>query len=221
MKMFDTQPTIPTKRVINHKIMRIVIGAIAIQMPFAVWLLSGEIKLSSVSISYWTDSHDIFVGSLVAVGFFLAAYNGTGNGRDMEYWLSKFACVFALCVALFPTNGFSAEDAPAQWIQIFSESIGLTPNIIHRSTSILLFICLFMLMMYFSHRAKNKDKPGRSKLYLFFALCMLFGMPGIYFIGNAFEWYDTVFWVEWLGLWLFGFGWLAAGIYHDKDSSAG
>lgn len=220
MRMFQTQPTIPTKRIINHKVMRRVIGVIAILMPLAAWLFSGEFKLSSVSISYWTDSRDIFVGSLVAVGFFLAAYNGTGNGIDAEWWLSKLACVFALCIALFPTNGFSDEDAPAQWTLFISESIGLSPNIIHRTTSILLFICLFLLMMYFSRRAKSKDKPRRSKLYLFFGLCMLFGMPSVYFIGDAFEWYDTIFWVEWLGLWLFGFGWLTAGIYHDKDSSA-
>lgn len=207
-------------RIINHKTMRRVIGVIAIGMPITVLLLSDYQKLTSISISYWTDSRDIFVGSLIAVGFFLFAYNGTGNRRDSEYWLSKAACIFAICVAFFPTEGFSDEDKPAKWILDFTESIGQTPDIIHNGSAILLFLCLFFLMLFFSCRAKDKGKLNRSKFYLVVSLCMLFGMPSVYFIGNAYEWYDTIFWVELVGLLLFGIGWFAAGFYHTEDSSS-
>ncbi len=213
------QTTEPSKRIINHKTMRAIIGLIALQMPLTVLLLSGQRELTSISISYWTDSRDIFVGSLIAVGFFLSAYNGTGHGKDLEYWLSKAACIFALCVAFFPAEGFTNEDVPAKWIQVFTESIGVTTDVIHKSAAILLFICLCSLMWFFSSRAKKKAKLGRSNFYRGVSLCMLIGMPGMYFIGNAYALNDTLFWVEWLGLWLFGVGWLAAGIYHAEDST--
>ena len=67
-------------RVINYKRMRLVIGLIAFLMPIAVWLLSGHPGLSSISISYWTHSQDIFVGSLFAVGFFMMAYKTEDQG---------------------------------------------------------------------------------------------------------------------------------------------
>lgn len=211
----------PPNRIINHKVMRAIIGLIALQMPLTVLYLSGRQDLTSISICYWTHSRDIFVGSLIAVGFFLSAYNGTGKRRDLEYWLSKVACFFAICVAFFPTEGFSNEkDIPAKWILDFSKSIGQTPATIHNCAAILLFLCLFFLMLFFSCRAKEKGKLFRSKLYLGVSLCMLLGMPSVYFILNAFERNDPIFWVELLGLGLFGFGWIVAGFYHTEDSTA-
>jgi len=59
-------------RVINHRTLRKTIGVIAFVMPIAVVLLADRdyADLDSISISYWTHSHDIFVGSLIAVAFF-------------------------------------------------------------------------------------------------------------------------------------------------------
>ena len=70
-------------RVINHKSMRKTIGLIAFSLPLLVIPLSGRTfaEMQSISISYWTYAGDIFVGSLVAVAFFLFAYNGTGDCR--------------------------------------------------------------------------------------------------------------------------------------------
>lgn len=45
---------------------------------------------------------------------------------------------------------------------------------------------------------------------------MLFGMPIIYCIGEFTLWYESIFWVEWVGLTLFGVGWLIAGWYPKK-----
>ena len=60
----------------------------------------------------------------------------------------------------------------------------------------------------------------RSYIYLAFGLAMLFGMPAVYFIGAANQWEDTIFWVEFVGLWLFGWGWLIAGTYRDEPSAS-
>jgi len=206
-------------RVINHKTMRVIIGSIAILMPIVVVLLSGYHELSSISISYWTDSHDIFVGSLVVVAFFLSAYNGTGTcGKDMEYWLSKAAFIFAMCVALFPTTDFKGcEDCAPSWIMSISNFIGLKSHEIHHTAAILLFICLFLLISFFSIRAKRKGKLLRSQFYRGISFGMLLGMPGVYFLGKLSEWYEPLFAVEVVGLSLFGVGWLVAGWYKTES----
>jgi len=208
------QTVSPAMRQINHKVMRVIVGITAILLSPVVWLLSDtEIGLSSISISYWTDSHDIFVGALIAVGFFLSAYNGAGGKKDREYILSKFACVCAIVVALFPTEGFPDSDMPAKWVIAIADSIGSIPQYIHYTAAILLFACLIALMWFFSIRAKAKGKPGRALFYRITSILMGTGILVIYIIGYIFELPDTTFWIEFWGLSLFGLGWLVAGSY--------
>ena len=212
------QTELSSKRQINHKVMRAIVGFIALALSPVVWLLSGSDNvLTSISISYWTDSRDIFVGSLVAIGFFLSAYNGSGDGRDWEYYLSKVACIFAICVAIFPTEGFSDEDIPAKWVQAIAEPIGVAPGSIHNGAAILLFGCLIVLMWFFSVRAMKKSRPGRAYFYRGVSISIGAGIIGILVIGKLFKLTDTIFWVESWGLTLFGIGWLAAGIYRSDN----
>jgi len=189
-------------------------GLIAILMPWVVVFLSGRpfAELSSISISYWTDSRDIFVGCLIAVAFFLAAYNGTGAcRRDTEFWLGKAAGFFALIVALFPTTCTLHDciDTP-NWIMYVSFN---HPQRLHYTAAILLFVSLILLVSFFSLRAKNKGVLSRSRIYFGLSLGMLFGMPIVYGIGESTHLYESTFWVECVGLTLFGAGWLIAGWY--------
>lgn len=211
----------PAHRQINHKMMRVVVGTIAILLSPVVLILSDRFsELTSISISYWTDSRDIFVGSLIAVGFFLSAYNGSGeDGRDWEYYLSKLACVFAICVALFPTDGFSEDDVPANWVGVIANTIHLEPATIHYISAILLFVCLIALMWFFSARAKRKGKPGRSVFYRTVSILMAVGIVGITLVGMLLDWKSTVFLVEIWGLTLFGIGWLVAGSYRTVEAA--
>lgn len=197
-------------RIVNHKFLRQGTGIIALLMPFAVqWLSGPESSVSSISASYWTDSGDIFVGSLVAVAFFLAAYNGTGLcHKDGEYWLSKAAGLFALFVALVPTGKTNCN--PPQWV--YKMTFGHT-TLVHYISAISLFICLFLLINFFARRAKYKGKPLRAKIYSAIGLGMLIGMPAVFFIGPLFGLKNEIYWVEVLGLVLFGAGWLVAGSY--------
>ncbi len=209
----DTNPN--TKRLINHKVMRIVVGIIALTLSPVVWILSGQSEaLTSISISYWTDSRDVFVGALIAVGFFLSAYNGAGDGKDWEYGLSKAACVFAVCVALFPTAGFSQLDVPANWILAISGLIGLSPENIHNAAAVLLFACLIALMWFFSNRAMEKGIPHRAYFYRAICIAMVAGIVGLLLA-------DALFWAEAWGLSLFGLGWLVAGSYKTVEAAAG
>ena len=203
-----------SRRVINHKRMRVVVGIIAVLLSPVVWVLAGESpELTSVSISYWTDSRDVFVGSLIAVGFFLSAYNGAGDGKDWEYYLSRAGWILATCVAIFPTAGFDELDVPAAWVMAVSQLLCLTPEKIHYTAAILLFACLFALIWFFSNRAKQKGKPGRAAFYRATGIAMILGIAVLMLAG-------WVFWAEAWGLTLFGIGWFVAGTYKHEDPAS-
>lgn len=201
-------------RQINHKTMRAMVGAIAFLLAPTVYLLS-DVKeaFTSISISYWTNSGDIFVGSLIAVGFFLFAYNGTGNGKDWEFYLSKASCLFATCVALFPTNGFDDKDIPPSWTSAIAGIVSLESAHIHYGAAILLFVCLITMMWFFSNRAMKKNKPARAYTYRTISLFMLVGVIAIFVIGQKLQLNNTVLLIEVWGLTLFGIGWFVAGSY--------
>lgn len=206
-------------RQINHKTMRVVVGVIALLLTPAVYLLSGTHEpLTSISISYWTDARDVFVGSLIAVGFFLSAYNGSGTGRDFEYVLSRLSCVFAICVALFPTVGFDGSSAGPAWVVRTAGLVGLLPHHIHYAAAVLLFLCLIAMMWFFSNRARQKGKRGRSNLYRAISIAMAVGIVALLVVGSALSWTNTVLLVELWGLTLFGLGWLTAGAYRTDPS---
>ncbi|MEM9174536.1 MAG: hypothetical protein AAGC67_04830 [Myxococcota bacterium] len=208
------------KRQIDHKKMRILVGLIALLLPVLARGLAGDRlpDLTSISISYWTPSRDVFVGALFAIGFFLSAYNGNGERRDLEFWVSKFACVFALFIALFPTEGF--EDGgpyePAPWIAWISKSVGLTADRIHAINAVLFFACLIVLIFHFAKRARSKRKIGRARAYLAIGGAMILGI----LVGGVAKGFlgveDATYYLEWWVLWLFAGGWILAGAYKTE-----
>ena len=204
------------QRQINHKTMRRVVGAIALLLAPTVYVLSGtETYLTSISAAYWTESRDVFVGAMVAVAFFLFAYNGSGSSQDTEYYLSKTASLLAICVALFPTRCVAC-DLPPSWTIQATKLVGLTPHELHNVAAVLLFICLAMLMWLFSRRAKIKGKPSRARLYRIICALMLAGTLIIWLVGKHLDWIHTVLAVEAWGLTWFGIGWLIAGSYKSE-----
>jgi len=202
-------------RVVNYKFLRSGTGLIAMLLPWLVLLLANE-DITSISGSYWTHSGDLFVGGLIAVAFFLGAYNGTGSCRkDAEYWFSKLAGFFALLVALVPTSCEQKICGPVPaWIEWLTRDY---TTIVHYTAAVLLFVSLFMLIMFFSRRAWYKDNKGRSRIYKWLGLAMVSGMMIMGVIGEFFiDWGAYIFWVEVYGLTLFGIGWLVAGLYRPN-----
>jgi len=55
---------------------------------------------NSMSGSYYTHMRNVFVGSMCAIGVFLIGYRRS----RVDNWLSTFAGILALLVALFPTS---------------------------------------------------------------------------------------------------------------------
>lgn len=94
-----------TPEIISYKTMRLIIGVLAIALPFS--LLAGSFLvggcgrvLGSISAYYHTRMRDLFVGVLCAVSLFLFSY----KGYDLEdFLLCKFASLYALGIAFCPT----------------------------------------------------------------------------------------------------------------------
>src|SRR5690554_5561503 len=84
--------------------LRKAIGIIGIGLPFTLaigGLLLGIDLQKSISCYYHTDLRNLFVGSLCAIAVVLWSYRGFERKDDIA---GNLACIFALGVALFPTN---------------------------------------------------------------------------------------------------------------------
>jgi len=90
----------PRRPEIDHRTIKLIVGGVAISLPFLTWLFAGS-ALTSISASYYVGgpSQTIFTGFLFAIAAFLLAYNGLSRN---EMLLSKIAAGAGLAVALFP-----------------------------------------------------------------------------------------------------------------------
>ena len=200
-------------RVFSYRTFRFLIGFIAISIAIVTWALSGE-AIGSISASYHTDAQDIFVGSLFIVSIFMLAYNGKridGKRNWWEFTFAKAASLFAVLVALFPTDSnCSAVECFPEYARELSNLIGTTPPGVHGFSAVAFFILLFLIMCIFLHRAWYKEKgPCRAIVY---GICAI-GMIGAVFYVLLQDSRRDVFWGEFLALFFFGLGWIYSGLY--------
>jgi len=187
--------------VFDYRTLRFLVGIIAFSLPFVVNFISSE-PLGSISASYYTEAHDVFVGLLFIVGAFLLAYNGH---FFREAVASKIAGILAILVALVPTteNGSTAD---------FNSTL-------HYTLGFMLFsILAYLCFGPFRSRIKGESgKKGlRSKIYVvcgtIMILCMLAVLVGKLTLSDSL--YDRLtitFWAEAIGLNAFGIAWMVAG----------
>lgn len=103
--------------VFEYHRMRLVIGSIALLIPWITWLAAMFYQTSlfiptSISVTYHLGAQTFFVGMLAIVGAFLFAYKGhskpkygfIGVFQITERKLSFIASFSALIVAVFPTS---------------------------------------------------------------------------------------------------------------------
>jgi len=225
------------KRLLNsHLILRRVLGILGIGLPLVlmIWgffLFDGILPSISDyysakdSFGHSYGTRDIFVGTLLSIGFFLGAYKGYERRDDIAGYL---ACVFALGVAFFPNN-------PDGWW-----------NYVHFISA----ACLFLVLSFFSIILFTKTKPSKEVKWwnrirdvfrkspakhngsrkkvrntihvlcgfimllcmVLFALAKLYGWlfveekTGIFADDSTF-----LFWIESSMLWAFGISWIAKG----------
>lgn len=192
-----------TGTVFDYRALRLLMGIIALTLPFLVTLLSSS-PLSSISASYYTEARDAFVGMLFIVGAFMWAYNGH---TIKEAVASKIASVAAICVATFPTSCDVCE----------TTIISIT----HYGAAVI----LFAILAYFCFgpfRLNTKGKKGkkgrRSKIYFVCGWIMVGCMLSLFIAklilsDETLEALRVTYWVETIALVAFGFAWIVAGKY--------
>jgi hypothetical protein len=96
--------TAPAPLVMSYLLQRVLIGAIAVLLPFVLVLVNsaaGHPVQSSMSSYYYTVMRDTFVGSLCAIGVFLVSYDGYDLADRL---ITDAAGLCTVCIAFFPTT---------------------------------------------------------------------------------------------------------------------
>jgi len=192
-----------TGTVFDYRALRLLMGIIALTLPFLVTLLSSS-PLSSISASYYTEARDAFVGMLFVVGAFMWAYNGH---TIKEAVASKIASVAAICVVMFPTSCDICE----------TNIISIT----HYGAAVILFAILayFCFVPFRLNTKGKKGKKGRrSKIYFVCGGIMVGCMLSLFIAklilsDETIETLRVTYWVETIALVTFGFAWIVAGKY--------
>ncbi len=99
--------------IVSYRTLRRVVGLLGVALPvvLALWgfALCRCFQLApSISDYYGLRTRDVLVGTLFTIAWFLFTYRGYERKDDVA---GNLACVFALCVALFPNSGTSWERA--------------------------------------------------------------------------------------------------------------
>jgi hypothetical protein len=177
-----------------------------------ILLLVGDVVVGDAnalrdSISAYHDSvmRGVFVGILFAIGVFLYSYIGyepEGDRLLSDDLAGDLACVFALGVALFPTN---------------------SPNVLIHRIHLVSATALFLLLSYFAIRLFTKTKGTmtrqkgrrnrvyRSCGYVMLGCIGLIAVYGFFLSDTGLSSLKPVFWLETIALWAFGVSWFVKG----------
>ena len=134
-------------------IMRVLIGALGIALPFALVLIDGiwfdgnPFPRTSLSGYYYSGVRELFVGALSATGVFLIAYKVAEVNLDNT--LSVLAGVAVLGVALFPTDRSSRAIALTPLQDRLGETTVAT---IHYASAATFISALAFISFFFGRR---------------------------------------------------------------------
>lgn len=218
MLYYKTKPEL-----ISYRQLRMLVGLIGFSLP--IILITGNcidketfVLESSISHYYYSCMGDVFVGLLCAVAIFLFTYKGHEKEDDdllSDSFTGNIACIFALCVAFFPTAEINVAQSTVSWVHYIAAGL------------------FFSSLAYFSLVQFTKTKGEltgmkliRNKVYKIcgwtivfsIAMLLLYNIPVIktlvsntpYFIG-----------FEIVALWAFAFSWLvkAEVFLADKETA--
>lgn len=224
-----TSPDKPARVEIDNHVMKLVVGIMAISLPFVTNWLAPKPDLLSISESYWRGgwAESVFVGVLFAIAAFLFAYNGEST---LQMVASKVASIAAVCVALFPCDCDCKLTNMVGATAIACTDAFVPIQYVHFIAAGVMFVVLAYFCYAFRARAL-KPKEGfdvvfseakfRAKIYL---LCGIAIVAVIIAVSAdsvlhaepnvrgpiATTWPEFVFWAEATGLVAFGIAWLVA-----------
>lgn len=220
--------------VISYLTLRKAVGILGMALPFLLILgylfFEGSCTFPpSISHFYYTDSGNIFVGTLCAVSLFLFSYNGHDKGDKVA---AKIAGFFALLVAMFPTDFGGFADMQCSRIM---DGENPASNVIHYLSATILFstFAFFSLVQF-----TKTNKPGqiagpkrtRNSIYKICGWLIVICIAGIAAVSflpaavyNKIKPFKPTFVLETIALLAFGFSWLIKGetFFRDKPSVTG
>ena len=208
----------------SYLIMRALVGALSIALPFAlvlidgVWLDGHPFPRSSLSAYYYSGVRELFVGALCATGVFLITYKVAE--RNLDNTLSLVAGLAVLVVAMFPTS----RPGPAVHLTPLQDRLGESlVSGLHFFCAGTFILSLAVISFYFGKRegARNPSPGNRSPRFWrnFHWAC-----AGV--IAAAFLWSavteatgwgppKSLLYGEVVAVWAFGASWLWKGLELD------
>lgn len=194
---------------ISYLLLRKLIGALGIALPFVVaigaLIISQTTILPSISDYYHTVMRDLFVGILFAIAIFMLSYRGYERVDDRA---GDIACVSAIGIAVFPVAPAGANAA--------QEALGN----LHFASALVFFLTL----AYFSLVLFTKSDPSvpptprklqRNRIYRICGWTILACLAAIALVWNfasmPIKQLQPVFWLESLAVIAFGVSWLTKG----------
>jgi hypothetical protein len=215
------RPTAPAaeRYVRSYLIMRVVIGALGIALPFL--LVLGEPLLfdgqpfprGSLSAYYYSGMREVFVGTLCAIGVFLVTYKVAERSRENR--LSIYAGLAAIVVALFPTSRPGKGVMPTPLQNLLGET---TVEWIHFSAAAVFIASLAVISFYFAKPSPKPGSRGPSFWRWYHLLCAGFIVAALILAavaGITGEPDKGLLIAEAVAVWAFGASWLMKGLELD------
>jgi hypothetical protein len=218
---------------ISYLALRKAVGIIGIALPIVLVLGNWQLFHSngiedSISYYYYTSMRGVLVGSLWAIGIFLMSYRGYQKRDEIA---GRFACIFALGVALFPT---ARESGTCDVVHLFRLDHGGCDaahviSFVHATCAALLFLTLayFSLFLFTeTHPGRKQDmtrrKRERNVVYYVCGGIILASIVGILTLHvgmhmNTWGHIPVLFTFESLAVVAFGASWLIKGEFILKD----
>ena len=205
--------------VFSYLSLRRTIGFLGTALPFVLFL--GALIIfrtglqSSMSSYYHTDMGDVLVGTMCVIGFFLFSYRGYERADNIA---GDLGCIFAVCVALFPT----APDGPV------SGDVRLI-GYIHLACAALFFLTLIYFSLFLFTKTDpskpiTKRKRNRNHIYRVcgYVMSVCIVLMIIYTVlldsgKESFKALHPIFWLEAMAVVAFGISWLTKGEAIMKD----
>ena len=214
--------------VISYLTLRKAVGILGMSLPvvlFAGYFVfeSGCDFPPSISHFYYTGLGNIFVGTLCAVALFLFSYNGHDKGDQVA---AKFASLFALLVAIFPTNFGDYTYISCIRMSQLEDPVS---NAIHYIAAALLFssFAFFSLVQFTKTNQPGKLTGAKRTRNIIYKTCgwvivvCIIGIIGIYWLPvdlyRKIRFMKPTFTLETIALLAFGFSWLTKGNTFFKD----
>lgn len=217
--------------IISYKTLRNLIGYAGILLPViciaGAWLVEGKPVQESVSIYYYTNMRDFFIGIMAVVSCFLMTYRGY---CPVDNLVTTASGLMGLVLAICPC--MQGKETTGELVGMLMLKQG-TSEIVHSISVGLFFILLAINSIFLFTRSslKWKDfsfrKKARNIIYISCGIVILVALVAIQILTKILgaeyvAGHGILLFLEIIMLWAFGFSWLVKGetILKDRQDEA-